>query len=201
MSLWFRLLRAIESSLSHARLGPLDEARLEMRTWPTDFDWTGHVGDERYLELMKLGRYVLASRQGILAEMNKKGVTAHVGAAEVQYLDELNMLESIQVASRVVAWDEKWLYLEQRIERSGGRAVAIGRVQLVFKQKGETVPPELVMSWSGQQVASPILPEEYRRLRSNRPCEAPRCSMRFTEDDLPGLGSVSVLAESSSHPG
>jgi acyl-CoA thioesterase FadM len=194
MSLWFRLLQVVEATLSRTRLGPLEEARIEMRTWPTDFDWTGHVGDERYLELMKLGRYVLASRQGILGEMNKKGVTAHVGAAEVQYLDELNLFECFAVLSRVVAWDDKWVYVEQSMERCGGRKLAVGRAQLVFKHDGETVPPELVMSWSGQRTPSPPIPEEFRRLRVNRPCDAPRCSMRFTEDDLPGLGSVSALA-------
>jgi acyl-CoA thioesterase FadM len=196
MSLWFRLLQAIESSLSKTRLGPLDESRIEMRTWPTDFDWTGHVGDERYLELMKLGRYSLAKRQGILAEMQRKKVSAHVASAEVQYLDELNMLECFALGSRIVAWDDKWVHVEQRIQRCDGRTVAIGRVQLVFKHEGETVPPELVMSWTGKVVDSPPVPEEFQRLRTNRPCQAKRCLMRFTEDDLPGLGSVSALADS-----
>jgi acyl-CoA thioesterase FadM len=173
----------------------MEEGRIEMRTWPTDFDWTGHVGDERYLALMKLGRYSLASRQGILSEMNRKHVTAHVGAAEVQYLDELNIFESFGLTTRVVAWDDKWLFLEQRIERAGGRTIAVGRVQLVFKVNGETVPPELVMSWSGAEVESPSVPTEFLRLRTNRPCPAARCMMRLTEDDLPGLGSASALNE------
>lgn len=193
MSLWFRLLQAIESTLSKSHLGPLDEASIEMRTWPTDFDWTGHVGDERYLELMKLGRYALASRQGILGEMNKKHVTAHVGAAEVQYLDELKMFECFELTTQVVGWDDKWVYVEHRMVRCSGQLIAIGRAQLVFKNQGETVPPELVMSWSGQQVPSPSIPEEFLRLRVNRPCNARRCQMRLTEDDLPGLGSASAL--------
>ena len=195
MSLWFRLLQEIESSLSKLRLGPLDEARVELRTWPTDFDWTGHVGDERYLELMKLGRYSLAKRQGILNEMNKKQVTAHVGAAEVQYLDELKMFECFELSSRVVGWDDKWICVEHRIQRCSGHPIAVGRVQLVFKHDGETVPPDLVMSWSGQNVQSPAIPVEFRSLRANRPCPARRSAMRLTEDDLPGLGSASALID------
>jgi acyl-CoA thioesterase FadM len=195
MSLWFRLLQAIEASMSRSRLGPLDESRIEMRTWPTDFDFTGHVGDERYLELMKLGRYSLASRQGILAEMQRKKVTAHVAAAEVQYMDELNMLECFTLCTRIVAWDEKWVHVEHRLARCDGRNVAVGRVQLVFKHQGETVPPELVMSWSGKVVPSPPVPDEFKRLRTNRPCPTQRCILRFTEDDLPGLGSVSALVD------
>lgn len=195
MSIWFRLLRAIELPWSRARLGPLETLRIEMRTWPTDFDFTGHVGDERYLELMKLGRYSLATRQGIMAEMQRKRVTAHVASAEVQYLDELSMFECFSLCTRVVAWDQKWVHVEHRVERSGGQLVAVGRAQLVFKHEGETLPPDLVMSWSGKVIPSPPVPDEFKRLRTNRPCTAKRCLMRFTEDDLPGLGSVSALAD------
>lgn len=194
MSLWFRLLEKLESTLNRTHIGPLDEAHVEMRAWPTDLDWTGHVGDERYLEMMKLGRHCLASRMGVLAEMQKRGITAHVAATEVQYLSELEVFECFEMVSRVVGWDDKWLFVEQRFLRCGGRPLAVGLVQLVFKQENETVPPEVVMSYSGQTLAPPPLPAEVDRMRRNRPPNPRRNFIRFDEDDLPGFGSASVLA-------
>ena len=187
MSLWFRFLQRVQATIGSARLGPMDEGRLQMHTWPTDFDWTGHVGDERYLELMKLGRYLLATRMGILSQMTSKRVTAHVAATEVQYLDELTMFQSFELVSRVVGWDDKWLFVEQRVER-GGKLIAVGRVQLVFKHAGETVPPDLVISWTGTVVRSPPIPDEFRHMCNNRPCRGLPRRLGLTEDDLPGLG-------------
>jgi acyl-CoA thioesterase FadM len=189
MSLWFRFMQRVQASCGSARLGPIDEDRLQMRTWPTDFDWTGHVGDERYLERMKLGRYLLATRMGLLSQMASKHVTAHVAATEVQYLDELAVFQSFELVSRVAGWDDKWLYVEHRVERYG-KPIAIGRVQLVFKHAGETVPPDLVLSWSGTVVPSPPIPQEFQRMRDNRPCRGLSRRSRLTEDDLPGLGCV-----------
>jgi acyl-CoA thioesterase FadM len=191
MSLWFRFLQRVQSSIGSVRLAPLGEGRIEMRTWPTDFDWTGHVGDERYLELMKLGRYLLATRIGIMAEMATKRVTAHVATTEVQYLDELGMFQSFELVSRIAGWDDKWLFVEHRVERSG-KPIAIGRVQLVFKHAGETVPPDLVLSWTGTAVQSPPIPPEFESMRTNRPCRRPSQCCQLTEDDLPGLGCAAA---------
>ncbi len=194
MSLWFRLLEKLESTLGKTHIGPLDEARVEMRAWPTDLDCTGHVGDERYLEMMKLGRHCLATRMGVLAEMQKRGITAHVGATEVQYLNELELFECFELVSRIVGWDDKWLFLEQKFIRCGGRPLAVGFVQLVFKHEGQTVPPEVIMSYSGRIVDSPPLPAEADRMRRNRPAAQHHSYIRFDEDDLPGFGSASALA-------
>ncbi len=72
--------------------------------------------------------------------------------------------ERFDVRSRVLGWDEKWIYVEHIVEK-GGVFCAIGQMRTVIRSKERTIPPAEVLALLGADIASPPLPEFVARWR------------------------------------
>ncbi|WP_373047587.1 thioesterase family protein [Vulgatibacter sp.] len=149
-----RLGKTAIGSLRRSRIDALGEARLPLRTWPLDVDTYLHVNNGRYLTLMDFGRFDHAIRSGLLRAMLANRWRPILGAATVEYRRELLPLQRFELATRLVAWDEKWFYMEQRFERSG-TLHAQAMVRGVLKQGRRTVPPAELLRAVGHDGRSP----------------------------------------------
>lgn len=157
MNLWLRLIRVLISSLLRPRLGYLDESVLRFRVMPHDLDINIHMNNARYLALMDLGRFDLIIRCGLW-----RGVWRHrwqpvIGGAVTRYRRPLKPFQAFALKSRLLAWDDKWLYIEHRIEVAGALACHT-LVRGAFVGAGGVVPPAEVAAMSGHHGASPALP-------------------------------------------
>src|SRR5512140_3284043 len=92
------------------RLGPLEEARIPMRVWPSDIDTYLHLNNGRYLTLMDFGRLEHWTRSGLMWAAVRRGWTPVAGAATVSFRRELRTFERFELTTRLAHWDEKWLY-------------------------------------------------------------------------------------------
>ena len=186
MSDTLRMARILTASLTAPPVELFDSVTLRFRALPSDCDANLHINNGRYLQLMDLGRFALVARLGLGRAMLKRKWGAVVGAAEMEFLKEIRLFSAFELTTRIVGWDEKWVYMEQRFMR-GAELAAVGRVQGVFRANNRTVRTAEVLAELGPWgVAQPQLPPAFERLATPSPLRKRIWSL--SEDDLPGLG-------------
>ncbi|HEY0994656.1 MAG TPA: acyl-CoA thioesterase, partial [Gemmatimonadaceae bacterium] len=123
MNLVFRLAWIALTARFRPRVDLLGPARTRFRVLPTDCDVLLHVNNGVYLSLMDLGRVDLMLRSGLFGELRSRGWYPVVAGLTIQYLASLNPFERFVIDTRIVGWDERSFYVEQRFLR-GGAVVA-----------------------------------------------------------------------------
>lgn len=167
MTLALRYLYAALVALWRSRLDVLGESRVSMRVWPWDLDVNMHLNNGRFLSLMDLGRVDLIVRTGLLRMILRDRWFPVVGAATVRFRRPLNPFQRFDLTTRVVGWDEKWVYLEHRFE-CGGKVAALGYIQALFRSPAGNVPVEALLEAVGRSgEVSPPLPAAAEALRAS----------------------------------
>jgi len=161
MNLWFRLLAVLVTALFRPRLGALDESVHPFRVWPNDLDLMGHMNNGRYLSLMDLGRVDLMLRTGLGGVALKRGWSPLVGSATIRFRRSLDPFQRYLLKSRILCWDEKWFYIEQRFERRG-ELIASGLVKGLLRGHEGNIPTAEVLRSVNRSGASPEMPEAVR---------------------------------------
>ncbi|HET6764728.1 MAG TPA: thioesterase family protein, partial [Longimicrobiaceae bacterium] len=155
------LLRVLLGVRFRPRLGPLDESVLHFRVMPHDLDPNLHMNNARYLGIMDLGRTDLVLRMGVVRELFRRRWNPVVGHLTIRYRRSLAPFQRYSLHTRLVCWDEKAFYLEQRFEHRGhlmARAVVRG----VFLGPEGTVPATELVRMYGAEQPSPPMPEGIR---------------------------------------
>ncbi|MBZ4411026.1 SDR family NAD(P)-dependent oxidoreductase [Myxococcus sp. XM-1-1-1] len=160
-----RLFQTLLHGALRGRVGPLEESVTRWRVLPSDLDLFGHMNNSRYLAMMDLGRMDLLVRAGLLPQVLRHRWVVPVGATSLQFRDSLRLFESYELGTRLVSWDEQWLYFQQEFRRPSepGRPVVTGHVRAVFRDASGTVPPAQVLrSVTGHEVPVPVVSKERR---------------------------------------
>ena len=157
MNLWLRLIGVVFVALFRPRLGWLDESRLRFRVLPHDLDINIHMNNARYMALMDLGRLDLILRSGLWRPLVRWRWQPVLGAALVRFRRPLRPFQALALKSRVLGWDEKWLYIEHRIE-AGGTLACQATVRAAFVAAGGVMPPARLAALLGHSTPSPELP-------------------------------------------
>jgi len=144
-------------SLARPNTHVLAEVDLPLRIWPSDLDIWGHVNNGRYLTLMDHGRLDHGLRTGLIPAMVKRRCRPLLGGVSVQYRREVRAFERCTLVTQLAAWDEKWLYYEQRLERRG-ELCARALVSAVLKEGRKTLPPAELFAQMAEQTTSPVAP-------------------------------------------
>ena len=159
MVLVFRIAILIIKNIFRRRSGVLDESLLRLRVWPTDADLNFHLNDGRYMSLAGLARVDLMLRSGLLRRAMKRGWYPVVASAIVRYRREIKWMEKFTLRSRIIGWDEKWVYFEHRFEKEGDLA-AIAYARGVMRNREGAVPTSDVVALVGYTEPSPALPAD-----------------------------------------
>lgn len=144
----FRLVAVLLAVLFRPRLGFLDESAIRLRVWPNDLDANLHMNNSRYLLAMDVGRWELVMRTGLWRELWRRRWFPVVGSATLRFRRSLDPFQRYRLVTRLVAWDEKWCFLEQRFER-GGHVHAVGRVKALFRGPEGQVPTAALLAAAG----------------------------------------------------
>lgn len=131
MNLWLRMLWVLITGLFRPRLHPMNESVLHFRVLPDDLDVNLHVNNGRYLTYMDLGRMDLILRSGMWRTMLKRKWNPVLGSAQVRYRRSLKLGEAFTLRTRTLSWDNRWVYLEHRIE-ARGRTACLALVKAAF---------------------------------------------------------------------
>ncbi len=175
MTLIFRLLAvmaaAIFAALRGRRTGLLAPSTLRFRVWPTDLDINLHMTNARYFSVMDLGRTDLMIRVGLGPAILRNRWQPVLGGATIRYRRPLPPFRRFTLVSRVLCWDEKYIFIEHRMEtRSGLAALAV--VQGAFVGSTGVVAPAEVLAALGTATASPPIPDAVAALRGQSPAAA-----------------------------
>lgn len=157
MNLWFRMLGVLIASIVGRRLGIFGQSTLSFRVWPHDLDINVHMNNARYLALMDLGRLDLIVRCGLWRGVLKSHWQPVIGGSLVRYRRPLRPFQAFLLRSRLLTWDDRWLYIEHRIEADGVLACHTV-VRGAFVGKMGIVPPDEVVALSGGVPIPPPVP-------------------------------------------
>lgn len=158
MNLLLRLLWKLLTLRLRPRLEPLGTSVLRFRVWPNDLDLNVHMNNGRYLSVMDLGRFDLTFRTGLGRAMLRGRWRPLVGGVTLRYRRSLDPFQAYELHTRVLGWDEKWFFLEQRFIR-GGHLMAAGVVKALFRGPAGNVPTAEVARLMDLPPESPELPD------------------------------------------
>jgi acyl-CoA thioesterase FadM len=157
----YPLVRTAKVALAALGRPPLklgDTSRISLRVWPGDLDLYLHMNNGRYLSLMDLGRLDFIIRVGLLPFMRRQGWRPLLAAATTRFWRSLKPFQRFEMETKVVWWDEKWIYLEQEMLHEGHLA-AQGMMKMVIKSpQGTVAPPQAARALGAHPVPAPAPP-------------------------------------------
>ncbi|XP_043072480.1 protein THEM6-like [Puntigrus tetrazona] len=117
-----------------------------------------HMNNARYLRECDFARFSLYTRNGVFKGLRAVGATMVVGATTIRYRRPLCVGESFEIRSRIVTWDEKSFYLEQRfVSRKDGMVSAV----MFCKQNVLRSSPDKILQYlCKRKVEVPEVPED-----------------------------------------
>jgi acyl-CoA thioesterase FadM len=157
MNLYLRLLRALAVGLSSSKLGPLETSVVRLRTWPADVD-IRRANNGRYVTLMDLGRVDYLCRTGVLQAMVRRRWQPLVAGLTIRYRRSLALFRPFELHSRVLWWDMRFVYFEQRFVQDGETA-ALAIVRTAVRDSQGTVATDRLVRAFGFPAEPPARSE------------------------------------------
>jgi acyl-CoA thioesterase FadM len=142
-------------------LGPLDTHVSHHICWPWDLDVFVELNNGRTLTLFDLGRIPLGRRTGLLGVLRRKGWGLTVAGSIVRYRRRVRMFERIEMRSRLIGWDARFLYVEQ-VMVVRGQAVNQVVIRSAVTDADGIVPTERLVAALAPELTAPELPEWVR---------------------------------------
>jgi len=155
--MWIRMIRVLLAARLRASLPLFGPSHLPFRVLPGDLDYNMHMNNARYLALMDVGRVDLILRTGLWRAMWRHRWSAVLAGSLVRYRRSLKPFQRLELQSRLIGWDEKWFYIEHRIE-AGGVLACQAIVRGAFLGTDGLVLPAVLANAVGYAGASPTLP-------------------------------------------
>lgn len=159
MLLLFRFLFVVIRSGFRSQIGPLDSSVVWFTALPHDCDLNFHLNAGRFVSFMDVARIELIGRMRLLRPLLRRGLRPVMGGTTVTYRKSILPFERFTVQSRVMAWDEKWFYIEHLVHRKDGSLSASGIMRALFRSKKGSVPTREVLALMGlEDMQSPEVP-------------------------------------------
>lgn len=138
---------------------------VKFRVWLNDIDLNMHMNNGRYLTIMDIARTDYIIRTGLHKVIIKEKLGAVTAAVNISFLKELAPLSKYEVHSKVIAWDEMWIYIQQQfIQNDLIKANAI--VKVTFLKKGKKMAPIEIMDLvpNHKKIEKPETPQFLKEL-------------------------------------
>lgn len=159
MNLFFRLFHILLFSKFRSRVGVMDECATPFRVWPTDLDVLRHMNNGVYLSLQDLARTDYMIRAQAAGQFARQGWYPVVASETIRFRRSLKVFQKFYLHSRLITWDDKYLYLEHKFTRKG-ELIAIGMIRARFlSKKGGTVSPAELLKVIGTDMVAPPMPD------------------------------------------
>lgn len=142
--------------------------------WPWDIDLWMELNNGRTLTIYDLARLPLAKRVGLIWVLRQKNWVLTMAGASIRYRRRVLPFHRVEIRSRAVCWDDKFLYLEQSMWRRGEctshilyRAAVVEKGGIVSTRRvldalapGSPVPqtPEWIAAWIAAEAQRPWPP-------------------------------------------
>lgn len=139
----------------------LAEQSIDGMVLPHDLDYMGHMNNSRYLRECDFARFHHYMRNGLFMASFKLGAKMVVGASTIRYRRSLAFREAFEIRTKVLGWDDKAFYLEQRfVSKKDGFVSAI----MLCRQNMVHHSPESIIEFTCKKKVSNLRFCHYYRL-------------------------------------
>jgi acyl-CoA thioesterase FadM len=141
-------------------VGPFGTYVSHHRCWPWDIDMWMELNNGRTLTLYDLGRIPLAQKNGLLKMIRQEHWGLTMAGVIVRYRRRIRTFEKIELCSRLLCWDARFLYIEQSMWKTNGECANHAVYRSAVTDRNGIVPTERViaaMDLSGTE--SPKMPD------------------------------------------
>lgn len=144
----------------HRRLGLFETHVTRLTCLPWDLDPWMELNNGRTLTLFDLGRMPLSLRLGMVDALRANGWGMTAAGTHCRYRRRVRLFHRVEMHSRLIGWDARFLYVEQAMWR-GGEALNHILVRLAATEgaRGILPPARLIAAMGHAGVESPALPD------------------------------------------
>ena len=111
-----------------------------MRVWPTDLDLNRHVTNGRYFSMGDIARTDFTFKTGAHKVAWQHKAMPVVGDTWGKFRKELKLFQSFEIHTKLIAWDDKWFFIQHQFVRKG-RLFGMVVVRGLFRTRKNNVPP------------------------------------------------------------
>lgn len=126
--------------------------------WPWDLDFWVELNNGRTLTLYDLGRTPLAMRTGMVAILKREKWGMTVAGNSVRYRRRVRAFHRVEMVSRVIGWDQRFIYIEQSMWRKG-ECTSHMLLRSAFTDGSGIVDMARVAAAAGHEGPGPDLPD------------------------------------------
>ncbi|MBI5611294.1 MAG: thioesterase family protein, partial [Deltaproteobacteria bacterium] len=148
----------IIAALRAGRVGAPEACGMKLVLWPGEADLV-NAHQSSLAFLMELGRWDMCVRYGLLRTMFRDRYIPVMAAQTIQYIRPLRRFRFYQMTTRLACWDERFFFVEHRVERAG-KLHAVGFSRELWRSRGRNVPTAEVLAAIGAPAESPPAPPE-----------------------------------------
>ncbi|MEP2781840.1 MAG: acyl-CoA thioesterase [Pseudoruegeria sp.] len=154
----FRMMKEIVVARRAGPMGPMDVNVTHHRCWPQDIDVFMELNNGRTLTLYDLGRVPMAVRIGFDRVLKKNNWGLTIAGSSVRYRRRVRMFQKFTMKSRLIGWDDKFMYLGQTMW-SNGTCTSQALLRAALTNKSGIVKPSEFAGELGLPIESPALPD------------------------------------------
>ncbi len=126
---------------------------------PWDIDLWRELNNGRTLTLFDMGRIPLVFRIGLAPVLKRERWGLTMAGAHVRYRRRIRMFEKIKMRSRVICWDDRFIYLEQSMWKAGTECANHALYRSAVTGRDGIISPQDVLRQMGQNATSPPMPD------------------------------------------
>lgn len=161
MNLYFRVL------IFFLRIPFIQKSRT-LKVWrkkfvamPSDCDPNIHLTNSRYFSFADLARFYATAEMGLMGALYRRKWFAVVNASEIVFIRPILPLQTFEVSTEMIYWDEKYYYMEHQYKVKN-KLCATAMIRGTFLHGKKVVPCHKVMELGGFNPDSPVMPEKVR---------------------------------------
>ncbi|MGY9048059.1 hypothetical protein P775_20235 [Puniceibacterium antarcticum] len=140
--------------------------------WPWDIDLWKELNNGRTLTLYDLGRIPMARRSGMVSALRRMRWGMTIAGTTVRYRRRVRVFEQVEMRSRLLCWDARFLYLEQSMWKKDGECSSHAVYRVAVTDSNGIVPTKRVTEEMGLTCASPPMPDwvvQWTKAEAHRP--------------------------------
>jgi acyl-CoA thioesterase FadM len=155
MNLIFRMIWVFAAAWLKRRSTQMQATHaIHLRVMPNDLDTNIHMNNGRYLTLMDIGRVDMMIRSGFIDAIIRQKWMPVIAGISMIYRRSLAPFERYRLETRVLGFDERWVYMEQTFFNAKNEFAARGFVKATFLKKGQRVETSKIAEAAGIDLAN-----------------------------------------------
>lgn len=158
----YPFIRMTKELLASRRQPPLPHDGTHVsyhRCWPWDIDMWLELNNGRTLTMLDLGRIPLAMRTGLIGVLRKKRWGLTMAGVTVRYRRRIRPFERVEMRSRFIGADDKFLYVEQSLWKRDGDCATHAVYRAAVTDKAGIVSPHVLAEEMAPGAPPRVLPD------------------------------------------